>query len=134
MTNAPPIAVPASWRDPRHRFGLAGELEAIRYLETHGWTLEAHRFRLGHHDIDLVMRRGVLVAFVEVKTRRSDRFGSGLEAVGWRKRRDLTRTASVWVMRFGRAADVYRFDLLVIRAGGSPHVTHIEDAWRGVEK
>ncbi|MEO8449335.1 MAG: YraN family protein [Gemmatimonadota bacterium] len=134
MTNAPPIAVPASWRDPRHRFGLAGELEAIRYLETLGWTLEAHRFRLGHHDIDLVVRRGTMVAFVEVKSRRSCRFGMGVEAIGWRKRRDLTRTASVWVMRFGRASDVYRFDVLVIQAGGSRALIHIEDAWRGVEK
>ena len=101
-------------------------------LAAAGWRIEAHRFRVGHNDLDLVIRRGPLVAFVEVKTRRGDRFGSGRESIGWRKRQVLARVAEVWRLRFGRGGDSYRFDVVEVdvRGGGPPRVLHIPDAWR----
>ena len=120
------------WKDPRQRLGVRGEQAALVYLSARGWTIEAHRFRFERHDIDLVARRGTLVAFVEVKTRRTMAFGSGLEAVGWRKRRIVGKVAAVWRLRHGRPADSYRFDVIGIweLAGGGYEVEHIEDAWR----
>jgi putative endonuclease len=120
----------SEWQDPRHLLGLEGERIAIGYLTACGWSLEAHRFRLGRHDVDLVIRKGSTVAFVEVKTRRSGVCGSGLEAVGWRKQRDIARVASVWVLRHGRPADEYRFDLVAVGAGRWPAIEHVADAWR----
>jgi putative endonuclease len=125
--------IPVSqWEDERQLLGVEGERLAIAFLTSCGWSVEAHRFKLGRHDIDLVMRRGHSVAFVEVKTRRSTSCGSGLEAVSWRKRRDIARVASVWVLRHGRAGDEYRFDLVAVQAGaGGRHVVeHVADAWR----
>ncbi len=109
---------------------------AMAYLLRHGYRIEAHRFRWGRHDLDLVVRQGSVVAFVEVKTRRSSRFGSGQEAVGFRKRRILSRGAELWRDRHGGPRDEYRFDLIVVEEGRSPspQITHITDAWRGVEK
>jgi putative endonuclease len=127
----------AQWTDPRHRRGYAGERVAIAHLLKQGWRIEAHRFRLGHHDLDLIARRGSLVAFIEVKTRRSSRFGRAVEAVGWRKRATHARLAELWRSRFGFPDDRYRFDLITVEPGAmatSPQVTHIEDAWRGVER
>ncbi len=132
-----PIRKPVShWTDPRHRRGYAGERVAIAHLLRAGWRIEAHRFRVGHHDLDLVARVGHLVAFIEVKTRSSRRYGSGAEAVGWRKRAVLWRLAEVWRLRFGQAGDEYRFDVIEVeeRPGARPQVTHITDAWRGVDK
>jgi putative endonuclease len=110
----------------------------MAYLLKQGWRIEAHRFRLGHHDLDLVARRGSLVAFIEVKARRSSRFGKAVEAVGWRKRAVLSRVAEAWRSRFGFTDDRYRFDLITVEEGRgsstSPQVTHIEDAWRSVGK
>jgi putative endonuclease len=114
----------------------------MAYLLGQGWRIEAHRFRLGHHDLDLIARRGDLVAFVEVKARRSRRFGLAAEAVGPRKRAVLLRLAELWRVRFGRPSDRYRFDLIAVEdgaAGGvagstTPHLTHIEGAWAGVER
>jgi putative endonuclease len=120
------------WEDERQVLGLEGERIAIAFLTSCGWSVEAHRFRLGRHDIDLVVRRGSTVAFVEVKTRRSTICGSGLEAVNWRKQRDIARVASVWVLRHGRPGDEYRFDLLAVQnhPGKAPTVEHVADAWR----
>jgi putative endonuclease len=120
------------WEDERQVLGLEGERLAIAFLTSCGWSVEAHRFKLGRHDIDLVVRRGSTVAFVEVKTRRSTTYGSGLEAVNWRKQRDIARVASVWVLRHGRPGDEYRFDLLAVEdlPGREPTVEHVPDAWR----
>lgn len=134
---APNVSTPISaWRDPRHRLGLAAEVAAARFLEAAGYRIEAHRFRLGHHDLDLVARRESLVAFVEVKCRRTVTFGDPSLAIGGRRRRDLARLATLWIMRHGRVGDRYRFDVVTIRweGPGFPRVIHIEDAWRVVEK
>ena len=128
-TNRIPVE---QWTDPRHRDGWQGELLAAEWLQRRGWSLESHRFALGHHDVDLIMRRGPLVAFVEVKVRRSSRCGAGEEAISPRKRRVIEHLAWAWILRHGRASDQYRFDVVAL-AGPGPGVTsirHIEDAWR----
>jgi putative endonuclease len=121
----------SEWQDARQLLGLEGERMAIAYLTSCGWSLEAHRFKLGRHDVDLVIRKGRTVAFVEVKTRRSGVCGSGLEAVSRRKQRDIARVANVWLLRHGRPDDEYRFDLVAVEAQGpSRGIEHIPDAWR----
>ena len=118
---------PAAWTDDRHKRGLAGEEQAIQYLLARGWHIVAHRFRVGHTEIDLIARQGSLVAFVEVKARRGTAFGSPLEAVTGAKRRDLVKAARVWVDRHGRPADVYRFDCIAII---DHKLEHLADAFR----
>jgi putative endonuclease len=118
---------PASWTDPRHRDGLAAEEQAMRYLVSQGWSVAAHRFRVGHTEIDIVARRGHLVAFIEVKSRRGDAFGSPLEAVTGSKRREIVKAARAWMDRHGRAGDVYRFDCIAILR---EKLEHLEDAFR----
>ncbi len=121
----------AEWRDRRHRRGLRGELAALAYLTACGWRIEAHRFRLGRHDLDLVARRDRIVAFVEVKSRGGARCGAPAEAVSLRKRMILARVAACWLARYGRRGDICRFDLVSVREGrGRTVVEHMADAWR----
>ena len=127
--------IPASeWRDPRHRRGLRGELAALAYLTACGWSIEAHRFRLGRHDVDLVARRAGVVAFVEVKSRSQGggQCGAPTEAVGPRKRAILARVAACWLARHGRRGEMGRFDVVSVEEGlgGAVVVGHIVDAWR----
>src|SRR6266496_6400982 len=82
---------PADWSDPRHRLGVAGEEQAIRYLQSRGWEVVSHRFRVGRIELDLVARRGHLVAFFEVKARRGTAFGSPFEAITGAKRREIVK-------------------------------------------
>ena len=118
---------PETWEDPRHRQGLAGELQAIQYLVAQGWFVIAHRWRVGRIEIDLVVRRGKIVAFVEVKTRRGDAFGSPFEAVTGAKRREIVKAARAWTDRYGTVGDIYRFDCIAIQDN---KLTHLEDAFR----
>jgi putative endonuclease len=132
MPSTPRFVPVADWEDQRHLLGLEGERLAIAFLTSCGWSVEAHRFRLGRHDVDLVIRQSRTVAFVEVKTRYSHTCGCGLEAVNWRKQRDIARVASVWVLRHGRPGDEYRFDLVAVQGsrGAAPVIEHVADAWR----
>ena len=115
-----------------HELGRWGEELAARHLAAHGWTILQRNFRLGHKEVDLVVRRRGVVAFVEVKSRSGIAFGHPLEAITRAKRREIERVARAWVARHGRPGDVYRFDAVaVIRGEGAPPtVEHVEDAWR----
>ena len=125
------VVPPNAWTDARHRRGLWGERVAMAYLVSRGWTIEAHRFRLGRRELDVVARRDGLVAIVEVKTRASGAYGQPAESVRWRKQRTIAQVAEVWSERHGRAGDMFRFDVIEIRMEGSGcRVEHLEEAWR----
>ena len=120
----------------RQALGELGERVAARWLAARGWAVLDRRFRSGHRDIDLVVARAApdsrarTVAFVEVKARADGGFGGPVSAVGWRKRRELGRSAWVWVDRHGRPGDAYRFDVVgVLVSGRRARVCHVEDAF-----
>jgi putative endonuclease len=99
--------------DPRKSLGADGEARAARYLAARGYRIVARNVRAGGVEIDLVARRGNLLVFAEVKTRRSRATGAPEEAVDARKQLRLVRGARAWLFeRRARAARV-RFDVLV---------------------
>jgi putative endonuclease len=112
--------------------GDRGEGLAADHLSRSGWTILHRNFRLGHKEIDLVARRGEVVAFVEVKTRGGRGYGHPLEAITLRKRREIFAVAGAWIERFGAETDTYRFDAVsvLVAGGGEPLIEHVEDAWR----
>lgn len=116
--------------DARQQLGLLGERIAARWMRRQGWSIVAHRFRTGHRDLDLIVRRGSEIAFVEVKARRGDGFGTPVDAVHWRKRRELERSARVWVDRYGEDVLTYRFDVIgVLVCGQNVRIRHVENAF-----
>jgi putative endonuclease len=111
-------------------FGELGERIAERWLRRQGWRIVQRRFRAGHRDIDLVVGRDDLVVFVEVKARRGADFGDPVEAVNWKKQRQLVRSASVWIDRHGRPSESYRFDVVgVLVDGERVRVRHVANAF-----
>lgn len=111
--------------------GELGEAIAARWLARKGWRLVGRRFRNGRRDIDLIVEGGETVVFVEVKARRGKDFGDPVQAVDWRKQRELVRSAHVWMDRFGVPGRSYRFDIVgVLFDGRAARVCHIEDAFQ----
>lgn len=111
-------------------FGALGERIAERWLARQGWRVVHRRYRSGHRDIDLVVERDGVVAFVEVKARSSERFGDPIEAVNWRKRLELERSALSWISHHGRSDESYRFDVVgILMEGRRVRVRHVENAF-----
>ncbi|MEP6551361.1 MAG: YraN family protein [Gemmatimonadales bacterium] len=118
----------------KQTMGLKGERVAEKWLHVHGWEIAERRFRNGHRDIDLVATRNEgdarTVAFVEVKTRSSADFGGPVSAVNWRKQRELSRSAKVWMSRYQKPGDTFRFDVIgVILGAEKVRVQHVENAF-----
>lgn len=114
----------------RQALGELGELIAARWLRRTGWRVVQRRFRSGHRDIDLVVERDGTVVFVEVKARRGARFGHPIEAVNWRKQKELAKSAQVWIDRHGQPHEVYRFDVIgVLVDGEQVRIRHVENAF-----
>jgi putative endonuclease len=111
-------------------FGELGERIAERWLRRQGWRVINRRFRNGHRDIDLVVERDQTIAFVEVKARRGADFGGPVAAVNWRKQRELSKSAQVWIDRHGQSAETYRFDVVGVLVNGEQvRVRHVADAF-----
>jgi len=123
----------------RQNLGLRGESIAARWLEMRGWTIIDRRFRSGHRDLDLVAARSGdpasasatrTVAFVEVRTRLSTDFGTPAESVGWKKQRELGRSARAWLASNRRSGDEYRFDVVGVIVGeGSVRIQYVPNAF-----
>jgi putative endonuclease len=110
--------------------GLRGERIAERWLQRKGWRVLQRRYRDGHRDVDLIAQRGATVAFVEVKARSGHQFGTPVEAVDWRKRRELVRSARTWISCHGQPGESYRFDVIgVLMAESKVFVRHVENAF-----
>jgi len=116
-----------------HALGRFGEDCAHAYLVESGWTILARNYRFGRREVDLVARRGGLVAFVEVKTRAGTGYGTPEEAVTRLKRREIEAVAREYLWRH-RLDDIdVRFDVVAIVAGPERRpvtIEHLQDAWR----
>ncbi len=117
----------------RNALGRRGEDLAARHLESEGWLVLARNVREGRREVDLVVQRGRVVAFVEVKCRRGTGFGHPLEAITALKREEIAKVARAWIRTRGLppGAEV-RFDAvsIVVRDGLPPELVHVADAWR----
>jgi len=109
-----------------------GEELACRYLETRGGRILERNYRCRLGEIDIIGRIDDCLVFVEVRYRRSSRFGDPAETVDRRKQQRMIRTAQHYLSRHGRGAAglATRFDVAAIRPGpGQPAVDWITDAF-----
>jgi putative endonuclease len=103
--------------DPRRSLGADGEARAAAWYEAAGYEVLARNWRCRQGELDLVVRRGRELVFVEVKTRRTDRFGIPAEAVTGAKQRRLRTLAGCYLRATGQRAPSLRFDVVSILAG-----------------
>ena len=99
-------------RDPRIKTGQIGEDLAVCYLENQGYIIVERNYRMRMGEIDIIARDGESLVFVEVKTRRSSRFGSPFDAVDFRKQQQVSRVALAYMTRHRCEEMPVRFDVI----------------------
>jgi putative endonuclease len=114
-------------RRAAQRRGHGGESLAAFRLNLVGYRILARRYRTRLGEIDLIARRGGVLAFVEVKRR--DQAIAAMEAVTPQARIRIRRAAELFLQRHPALAGLaLRFDVMVITPWAWPR--HIVDAWR----
>ena len=99
--------------------GVDAEAAAAALLERQGFAVLARRVRTPRGEIDLIARRGELVAFVEVKARA--RLDYAAESIGARQRRRIAGAAEIWLAAHPECAGLdLRFDVVLAAPGRAP--------------
>ena len=107
--------------------GRRGERIAGWWLRLKGWRILDRRVRTPAGEIDLVARRGNLIAFVEVKTRATE--GELDFAIDERRLMRVAAAAEILMHRYAGPGDDVRIDVILLAPGTAPR--HIENAWLG---
>ena len=117
----------------RQALGMWGEDRAARYLEGEGYSLVERNARTMYGELDLVVRQGSALVFVEVKTRSSTAFGRPEEAVTAQKQAHLLAAAQAYLLSHPDLEGEWRIDVIAIRRlrGLEPEIVHFENAVRG---
>ncbi|WP_370153603.1 YraN family protein [Ferrovibrio sp.] len=114
-------------RDIRQRRGRRGERLAALWLQLKGYRILARNWRHPLGEIDILARRGRVLAVIEVKWRAGREAAAG--SIGAQQRRRIARAAAVFLSRQPDAASLsLRFDAMLLAPGRWPH--HVTDAWR----
>ena len=107
--------------------GRRGERLAGWWLRLKGWSILDRRVRTPAGEVDIVARKGTLVAFVEVKTRAT---AAELDfAIDERRLARVAAAAEYLMPRYAGAGDDIRVDVILLAPGTRPR--HIENAWIG---
>lgn len=115
------------------QLGPWGEEKAAAFLQQNGYRILARNYRVRTGELDLVAENDSFVAFVEVKTRKNDRFDAARASVTRTKQRKLIAAAEAWLLEFPTERQP-RFDVIEIYAPQGTktewiQINHIENAF-----
>jgi putative endonuclease len=106
-------------RTAAFRLGVSAETRAAIYLAAKGYRTIARRWKTPVGEVDLVVKRGRLIAFVEVKARKG--FDEAAESVLLRQRRRIVAAAEAWLAAHPEHAGYdMRFDAVLVSPGRMP--------------
>lgn len=114
--------------------GAWGERAARAYLERAGYCTVETNFRTRFGEIDIIAACGEYIVFVEVKTRKSDRFAAAREFVTTAKQQRIVATAALWLRQHPSGLQP-RFDVIEVYGEQgttqTPRIHHLENAFGG---
>lgn len=114
----------------RRGTGDEGERLARRYLQRRGFRILDVNWKGRRGELDLVARHRGTIVFVEVRSKRSARYGSAIEALDWRKQQQVRRVAEEYLTVKGLWGSPVRFDaVLVDWSAGKAAITHVPHAF-----
>ena len=110
--------------------GQEGEQLAVRYLKRMGYRIVCRNYRSPFGEIDIIARHLGVLVFVEVKSRRTETFGSPKLAVTPAKQRKISQVAWHYLQQHNLTEASARFDVVTIsRSKGSPFFEVTENAF-----
>jgi len=105
----------------RVQTGKSYERLAAAYLQQNGFEILQRNWRAGHREIDLIVKKGNLIAFVEVKSASTKEFGHPVQRVDDKKVANLTKAAQQYLVD-NRVKDCdFRFDVVTFVNGKLEH-------------
>ena len=111
----------------RQEIGKLGEKLATKYLEQLGYKIIERNFRCRQGEIDIIAMYSGKLIFVEVKTRRSEKYGNPAEAVNGVKQKHMINAARYYLYKTGQENKFIRFDVVEVKLkDGYYIVNHIE--------
>ena len=112
----------------RSRLNIAktGESLALKHLKTRGCKILAQNYRARRGEIDLIVQDGEFTVFVEVKTRRSLRFGLPQAAVTRQKQRQISKVALAYLQARNLLDAPCRFDVIAIHLSPQLELLRLE--------
>ena len=114
----------------KRKLGLWGEGIAARYLQDKGYKILDRNYYTRNGELDIICEKGSKIVFVEVKTRKSTRFGSPEEAITRKKINHLRQAALIYLNSVEHPYKEIRFDVITILIEGNKEViNHIEQAF-----
>ncbi len=105
--------------------GKGGEARAENFLKKKGYEIVARNYRFKRAEIDLIVRQGNWLVFVEVKFRSSSMFGNPEQSVNKAKRNKVMEGAAQYLLETNWQGNV-RYDIVAVR---NKEVVHFEDAF-----
>jgi len=116
---------------PKDQLARAGEDAAVDFLAEKGYAILHRNIRFPEGELDIVARRQRMLVFIEVKTRRTEKYGQPYQFVSEQKQRRLIRMASRFVFLCRLKGVPVRFDIVsvVLPSGEVPKIEHIENAF-----
>jgi len=117
-------------RNRQQQFGAKGESLAIRHLKKNGYQILEQNYRNRLGEIDIIARENSTLVFVEVKSRKSTRYGSPKLAVTACKQRRISLVALAYLKSTGQTRSRARFDVVTVTAGrDAPRIEIIKNAF-----
>ncbi|MBW1841403.1 MAG: YraN family protein [Deltaproteobacteria bacterium] len=98
----------------RQKFGKESETTAVKYLKKNGYKILERNYRTKLGEIDIIAKDRDALVFVEVKAKRSDRFGNPKEAVTPKKQRKISKVALHYLKATNQNHVKARFDVVAI--------------------
>ncbi|MDR2116906.1 MAG: YraN family protein [Planctomycetaceae bacterium] len=117
--------------NPKDQLSRAGEEEAVLLLREKGYVILQQNIRIPEGELDIVARHGSVLVFLEVKTRRKQKFGEPAETVNEAKRQRQIIIAQQFMSICHITNIPYRFDIISIfwDSDAPPNIQHLENAF-----
>jgi len=108
--------------------GSKGEAEVVEYLKKKGYLVIEKNYRTKYFEIDIIAKTGNTICFIEVKSRKTSKYGLPREAVTKKKQNQIIKGAMTYIKYKRFKTFSYRFDVVEVFLSEGK-INHIENAF-----